>query len=74
MFYPSWVLRYRWPETYRFKHVPPGHGFMLYGRPYVRISARKYRPAIVRFCGYEPDAKAPAKAIDSINVPVRHII
>ena len=73
MYTETWVARYRWPETYRFKHVPKGHGFMLYGRPYVRISARRYVPAEVHFIGYSAK-NGPVKHVQSVNIPVAHIV
>lgn len=70
MNHPHWVARYRWPETFRFKHLADGQAFGLYGRTYVRISARKYHPVRISFNGAYTYHGEP-RTIDSINVPVR---
>jgi hypothetical protein len=67
---PSWVACYRWPETFRFKHLEKMQPFKMHGRTYVRLSARRYVPAEVSVCGHLTVHSSPVRCIDSINIPV----
>jgi hypothetical protein len=71
---------YRFPETLRFKHLkkheifcfPGGHSTPVMG-PYIKLSARRYAPVTVTWCGdrYEPRLNdRPVHLVGTINVPV----
>lgn len=66
----TWVAKYKWPETFRFKHLGKLEPFRMYGRTYVRLSARRYTPCDVSFMGKISIHAGPVKLIDSINLPV----
>jgi hypothetical protein len=65
--YPAWVARYRFPETFRFKHLLPHQPFRMGDRVYARISARRYAPASVSFDGKVTIHSAPVRSVANIN-------
>jgi hypothetical protein len=66
----KWECRYRWPETFLFKHLLQYQPFMLNGETFVRLSARRYIPASVDLTGKVHIKAAYVRRIDSINTPV----
>lgn len=70
---PSWVSQYRWPETFRFKHVLRLQPFRIAGdsQTYVRLSARRYVRADVSVAGRVHVYDRPVQLIGSINTPVQ---
>jgi hypothetical protein len=73
---PLWVARFRWPETFRFKHLLRHQPFAfcdgpLAGQAFVRVSARRFVPATVHINGSVTIHSKPARCISSINTPVR---
>jgi hypothetical protein len=72
---PLWVARFRWPETFRFKHLLRHQPFAfaagpLTGQTFVRLSARRFVPATVHINGSVTIHDRPVRCVDSINVPV----
>ena len=68
--YPAWVARYRFPETFRFKHLLPYQPFRMGDRVYARISARRYAPATVAWDGKVNIHDRPVRQVADINGPV----
>ena len=66
----SWERCYRWPETFRFKHLLQYQPFTLNGETFVRLSARRYMPASVDMAGRVHIKAEHVRLIDSINISV----